>query len=455
MKLKNILLVVKDIEKSIEKVKRERIDPFETESQQIFTIVADYIKANDKIIYGGIAHNKAIGLKDVRDCFYDDNCTPDYDFYSADPIADLVKIANSLHEKGFKYIYCRDALHTETYSLTVKGMVYCDVTYVPEKIYSNMPTITVDNVKYVHPHFAIVDYLRMFTDPINSTFRWEKALRRFRVLWTHYKIPDFPWTPVYSRMDEINKFITDIISRIASFGVIFIGDFVFNHYLKLSGKKQMLNSHIGCLSVNYVHDVTNIYCLLKKSYNKVDTCEFYPFFQFTGRCTMFTINDNIILRIYDNTGVCTPFVRIIYESVENVNIGTFTLVLLYYLIDAIRNKVYNLDIYKNLYSRIYRIIEIRNEYLEKHDKTIFDDTVFKEFVTNVVGTTFALGYKKILLFEKGVPKLAYSPESKTPFRAIRYSNTTGDKIFSKYTTIELKSAENREKSTAHEDNESS
>ena len=85
---------------------------------------------------------------------------------------DLVELCN-LYENKYKYIQRKGAQHEETYKIFV-NFKYCDISYVPLRIYNGIKTIVIDGINYTHPHFMLIDYLRMFNDPMNAAWRWEK-----------------------------------------------------------------------------------------------------------------------------------------------------------------------------------------------------------------------------------------------------------------------------------------
>ena len=46
-----------------------------------------------------------------------------------------MKICNKLHEKGFKYVEGKEAIHKETYKVFANLENVCDISYVPKNIY--------------------------------------------------------------------------------------------------------------------------------------------------------------------------------------------------------------------------------------------------------------------------------------------------------------------------------
>ena len=96
----------------------------------------------------------------------------------------MITICNMLHDNGHKYIEGRPTQHSETYTIHVNlgQQPFCDIAYVPKIIYSKIPSISIGSLEFVHPAFITIDYLRIFTDPLMSYFRLEKAFYRFYLL---------------------------------------------------------------------------------------------------------------------------------------------------------------------------------------------------------------------------------------------------------------------------------
>jgi hypothetical protein len=60
------------------------------------------------------------------------------EFYSFEPLNDIVDLTNLLYNLKFKYIEARGAIHPRSYKIYVNTVNYCDFTYMPKNIYDNM-----------------------------------------------------------------------------------------------------------------------------------------------------------------------------------------------------------------------------------------------------------------------------------------------------------------------------
>lgn len=120
----------------------------------------------------------------------------DIDFYSPHPIFDLIELCDLLFEKGINNIYGREALHEETFIINYFNITIINISYVPENIYRTIPfdTITVSDDLFdgkkiknvdtiiVKLRFMLIDYFRLFTDPLESYWRLQKAFTRFNII---------------------------------------------------------------------------------------------------------------------------------------------------------------------------------------------------------------------------------------------------------------------------------
>ena len=169
---KNIGGIVKKLDVLVE----EKYPPTKKEKTEVQKIILQFAKDKKRKLYGGYALHLAIKDKNATGFFYKESelYSKDIDMYSPDPLNDLVELCNILHEKKFKHIYGREAMHKETYTLEVNRQPYCDFSYVPRNIYNRIPFLTIDGFTITHPHFMEIDYLKMFVDPILSHYRWEK-----------------------------------------------------------------------------------------------------------------------------------------------------------------------------------------------------------------------------------------------------------------------------------------
>lgn len=457
-------LVKKNWDKIMEQVEKERykvLEPSYDEMLSVHNIILDFIKSKKRKIYGGYALNALVKQKNPKDAIYKKDKISDIDIYSPKPISDLMELCNILFDKGFKYVIGREAMHKETYSLWVNTLLYCDISYVPKNIYDRLPFRTIDGLNMIHPHFMMIDYLRMLTDPILSYWRFEndlKGFKRFVLLQKYYPLPysdnsiDIESVP---ELDVINKHIFKYMTNKKS--ILVIGFYAYNYFLNESGilkdksnKLNILNiPYYEFISSDYRHDALTLIDELKKI-SSIDSSsitykEYYPFFQFTGFSVDIYYNDELIVRIYSNNRKYIPYQDVNVYDIKfekkikdsKIRLGIFPIVLQYGLINLTKARTNNDNTLKDLYYTFCsQIISMRNYYLEMNNKTILDDTIFREFVVNGIGDTIQPDRERMMLIESKKKQnkrymFRYEPTAdgiKDPDIGYIFANSSGNAI---------------------------
>ena len=167
---------------------QEKKLPAPEDVKEIVKIVMNFVKDKKRKIYGGFGLNAIIKSKNKNDAFYSDDEIPDVDVYSPTPIEDLVELCYTLNEKGFTDVFGKEAMHEGTYKIFTRGYNAIDLSYVPKMIYDNIPFVELNNVRYVHPHFAMIDFYRIMSEPYFSSWRWAKVFKRLNLIQKHYPI---------------------------------------------------------------------------------------------------------------------------------------------------------------------------------------------------------------------------------------------------------------------------
>jgi hypothetical protein len=116
----DIELLENNIDNILDKLHDKRMSlfgPTMDEIKQITQTVYEFIKNNKRKVYGGYALNLYIKDKNPNDVIYSEKIIPpsDIEFYSPEPLKDLIDLCNILFDKGFKYVVGKDAIHKETY----------------------------------------------------------------------------------------------------------------------------------------------------------------------------------------------------------------------------------------------------------------------------------------------------------------------------------------------------
>ncbi len=411
-----------DIMTKIKKKQLTEVEPTIDEITQVYDIITEFIKEKKRKIYGGYALNKLLIAKNKEFALYDELDTPDVDFYSPDPINDLVEICDRLHKAGLKEVVGQEAQHKETYSIFVnhKGP-YCDISYMPNNIYSKVRFIQLDGFNVVHPWFMMIDYFRMFTDPMNSYWRLEKHFARYLKLQKTYPLPRINkplQIPAYKDkgFSKAMNLLFDFMAQRET--TLFTGFYAYNYYLYLSGYHKYDKSYsyifmpyLEIYSSDYVNDGMDLIEYIKTLPEEIKSClsykEHYPFFQLYGYNVEIYYNDGNdeipIMYLYSNNKRCLPFKEVEYVKFDNLNkdkpeptntmsikIGCFDLNILHILITLVKVRV---DDDNDWNDRLYKLINgyvlFRNYYLSKKKITLYDESVFEGFVIQCIGETIA------------------------------------------------------------------
>lgn len=456
--LNDIELVKKDIGDIIDTIEEKKLDILEPTRKELLgadKIILDYIKEKKRKVYGGYAQNKMIVIKNPDDAFYPENQIPDIDYYSPEPLLDIKTICDLLHKNGHKHIEGKEALHKETYSIFVNFQNVCDISYVPKNIYHKIPFIELEGINYTHPSFTYIDFYRMITEPYFSSFRWEKIFPRLYKLQKHYPFNkatkglnnayDVPNKSIET-IDKINRHLYNEIKNKDNF--LIIGQHAYNHLLedssimkdKVFGKKYKIIEHPfwQVISTNYIPDTANLIINLQKEYkDKIKYTEFYPLWMFTGYGTVvYYVDGNAeipILHVISHNNRCMPGVKI-EKGKDYLQYGSFDVVLLMNLIASFRSKVAGVE-EKQHYHNIMtsHLVEMRNYYLKKNKLTLLDESPFKTFIPECVGSTMEPGRETRLLRDKKYKEgklvvFKYDPLNPKNPPDYKFANTSGNSI---------------------------
>ena len=155
---KNIDIIIKNLDNISNKARKyaleNKIEPSLKTYNKIIRIIKNYIEKNKRVIYGGYAYNELIINKNEKDRIYSKEGIElaDIEFYSYEPIIDLVNIGNELKDLGYKNIQVKSATHLETFTLFVDFYVYCDATYMPSNLFHRMPLFQTGKLKIGRAH---------------------------------------------------------------------------------------------------------------------------------------------------------------------------------------------------------------------------------------------------------------------------------------------------------------
>ena len=190
--------------------------------------------------------------KNSEDGFYKETDLADIEFYSYEPVKDLVELTDLIHKEGYLNTVGKSGVHQGTYKIFSNFHNYCDISYMPKNIYDRCPTIKIDNLFYTHPHFMLIDAFRVYTDLLTSNFRLSKTFNRFTKL--HFK-------NFVSQLEDLITFIGVKKINLVGFS---IGALIAQHYTESNYDK--VNKLVLIASV-YKRSKTQIEIIKKRFKN--------------------------------------------------------------------------------------------------------------------------------------------------------------------------------------------
>lgn len=457
---------IDELEEKLIEREQKLLEPTIEERRNVEREILNYVKEYKRKIYGGYAQNKLIAYKNPEDAFYPPSYIADLDFYSPEPIEDVIRLCNRLYEKGFKFVQAQEAIHKETYSIFVNFVNSCDISYVPKNIYHRIPFIEIDGISYVHPSFIMIDMFRIFTDPLTSgSFRWRKTFPRLYLLQKYY-----PFNKAVAKLPSIDNIqepkIIEILETIFNLfknknSIIIFGRYAYNYYLTESGilkdptlgkKYQIIDiPYYEVISINYREDAIQIIEKIKEVHSdiaeRINVTEYYPLWMFLGYSAIISLDNIPLVFIVHYNRKCLP-IRTIQaikfinnkKKIDNKNtvqISSYGLTLLMNFILTFKWRVIK-DEKRYQFQNIMtsHLIEMRNYYLKQNNTTFFDNTPFQEFIIECIGETIdtvrearLFRYKKAKT-KSGLIVFRYSPEEgiKEPITTYKFANTSGNII---------------------------
>ena len=442
--VENVEQIIKDAETMSTKKIRPTID----ELWEIIFTVRDFVKEKKRKIYGGFALNKLIEEVSPEDKFYSDDDVKswDIDFYSPTPIDDAKELSDRLFKKGFNYVRAGEALHDETYKIFAETSDCADITYVPRNIYNKIPYKEINGLVLTGPHFMMIDYFRVLSDPLTSYFRLEKVFVRLCLMAKYFPLPKnstkIEIVPPDRDLDIAFHTVHDFLKDRES--MICIGMYAYNHYVKESGiNEKLLNrgnrgkpgnlnnnrsnrqspsinfvdiNYYEIISTHYKRDARELILALKAKFpmsnDRITYRENYPFFQYLGYSVDIYFDDEMICQIYNYNSRCTPYIDVpaLYfkkggydEDKGTIRIGSFATQMMYNLINVMKARANNDQNKKNLYYTIIsHSIDMKNYYFDKTKKTIFDKNLFQEFILTCTGETNSAQMERQIRMDKKI-----------------------------------------------------
>ena len=416
-----------------------KLEPTLDEYNKVMEIILKYIRTNKRVIYGGYGWNELIIKKNPDDRIYSKDMIerPDIEFYSSDPIIDLVNLCNELHGKEFKGVRGESAQHEETYPLFVNQQQYCDISYMPKFLMDKMSTKKINDLLISHPKFILIDIMRQYNDPMTSYWRIKKNLLRANLLLSHYPL-ETKGKFIKQKINDSTQRTLDFVRKEIIIGskLLVFGYYGYQYYIYKANddnKEELYVPYYDVISTNLSEDARSAYEKLIAFNENITVEEYHPFFQFVDKRISFLHNNKIILNIYGSNDKCIPSYHIPKKDIYIVTfpymIQTLLIKQLYHSLNKNNDEASTLDFL------LGNIINERNVYLKNHNKTILDNTPFREFRIECQGETMAPDRKFRLSIAEKIKKrqrikFRYDPSARNDnFKPeiYKFSNSSGNK----------------------------
>ena len=441
------------IDESLE-IRSTTMEPTIDEYRQAIDVIKGFLKKKKRIIYGGNAWNTLICNINPKDAFYKPLDQKDIEFYTPEPVQDLVDLCNLLHDRKFKWVQGKSAQHEETYKLYMNFLNISDMSYMPRNIYQNMPIKSIDGLMYTHPSWIFVDIFRQYNDPITSFWRLkDKTFFRANTLFKNYPL-DLHTGSQFKKCTGHMKYKEKLFKKLQSMdSIIFTGSIPRSYYQTL--KKDVDFSHMHLFSTNFREDAKTINGYLEeimgKDYEKISVKMYRPFFQFWDERIEFCLDNECIIKVFGNYGICLPYNNLYinnnkidkiqtgghYKECKEgscIKVATFMLLFNHILIARHYEYINRSENYKKYEHVLHELLKQRNKYLKDNKVTVMDNTPYREFIIKCTGRTIDPMRKAFLKMnkkrqDKKNTMFVYNPATqKETYKApeVIFKNTSGN-----------------------------
>jgi hypothetical protein len=406
---------ISDIMEEAQRAEYYTLEPTQDLFENIMHDVKMFIKNKRRIVYGGFAQNELIRAKDPKDAFYKELNRADVEFYSPEPVQDVIELTELLHKK-YKNVSGAQAVHENTYKVYAEFINVCDVSYMPRHIYNMLPRIELTYEKgklprpvnsgergliYTHPMFMYIDMYRVYTDPLGSYYRLDKTYKRSNILCKHYPIREKTGPLRNMNLPKNHKetlmWLFENVCVKLKESIIVHGYFAnnyFQHEMKTTKKaegktpyKEIINNtyvpFLEVVSVNFEEDMWTIKEKLTEKFgSKLTINEYVPFLEMTGHSIEYVIDGHPYLKLYPNNNRCLA-----RHKHADFNLASFQYTMLMNLINLNRsiingwkNELYNHEIMS------YTLLNNRNEFMKKNNMKVTDKSILQDFKIECIGT---------------------------------------------------------------------
>ena len=212
------------------------------EIKRMITIVENFIRKNQLIVYGGFAID---AILPAQDKFYNKETElSDYDFFSPNAMEDAKELADIYLKEGFTEVESKSGQHHGTYKTFVDFLGIADITYIHKDIFNKLRegAIKINGIYYAPPDFLRMSMYLELSRPAGDVSRWEKVAKRLALLNKNYPLHEKHCDTMNfqrgltKKTDETLLFDT-VKNTFVEQGVIFFGGYAMSMYSKYMPKR--------------------------------------------------------------------------------------------------------------------------------------------------------------------------------------------------------------------------
>jgi hypothetical protein len=240
-------------------------------------------------------------IVEPQSAIYDVEKIADIEFYTPDPLGDIRDVCDRLYAMGFTYVQGREAAHLGTFTISVDFKRICDVTYAPIEVFRAIPTLAYNNgdLLGVHPGFAMIDMLRMLSDPFTSHWKLDKTLPRLLLAQRLFPILLQNSSFVKYAKGPSAAHVLDWVSKRST--LVAVGELAALFYEK-DEENDSLPAHLNFVSVDFEEDVSTL-ALAFPDYKLIEE---YGLMDMIGRTASIRFIDGSSVTLTDANGRSIP-----------------------------------------------------------------------------------------------------------------------------------------------------
>jgi hypothetical protein len=319
--IKKINMIAKDIADLEEHIQYEKY-------KSIFDEAIKYIKTRRVLLYGGMAINDLLPLKDK---IYSADILPDIDVFSENGQKQASDIVKHFIKKGYdkistSYTY---ALHEGTYKVYINALQVFDITTITKKSFKRLLENSVrgdSGIKVVNPQFLRLS-LHMMMSQSHDSRRWEKVFKRLNVFYKYYPPKEctlkIASDESFTKLNYIPELLVkNVYKFLEDKDCVFFGIFEILEYFKNYSGKTYLPSNSKIAPIQIIDEkniIDNAHEIIKYlNIPSLSISDLYTADEFIPDHVIIKYKNHPFIEIY-NAPVCMTYVEYNKRKVASIH----------------------------------------------------------------------------------------------------------------------------------------